>query len=88
VVAAQGIGRCLVCHFLEKGQRVLILDVNEDGLKYTATVHLKANASNLGYAICNLRDVAEIHKTVHKAADFFGGHIDTLINNGGIAAPY
>jgi ribonuclease Z len=27
-------------------------------------------------------------KTVRKAADFFGGRIDTLINNGGIAAPY
>jgi NAD(P)-dependent dehydrogenase (short-subunit alcohol dehydrogenase family) len=27
-------------------------------------------------------------KTVCKAADLFGGHIDTLINNGGIAAPY
>ena len=25
---------------------------------------------------------------VRKVADFFGGHIDTLINNGGIAAPY
>ena len=38
--------------------------------------------------MCNLRDVPEIRKTVGKAADFFGGHIDTLINNGGIAAPY
>jgi len=27
-------------------------------------------------------------KAVRKAADFFGGYIDTLINNGGIAAPY
>ena len=59
---AQGIGRCLAHHFPEKGHRVFILDVNEDELKYTATVHLKAHASNLGYAICNLRDVAEIRK--------------------------
>jgi len=86
--AAKGIGRCLVRHFLEKGHRVFILDVNEEELKYTATEHLKAHASNLDYAMCNLRDVAEIRKTVSKAADFFGGHIDVLINNGGIAAPY
>lgn len=35
--AAQGIGRYRARHFLEKGQRVFILDVNEDELKYTAT---------------------------------------------------
>jgi NAD(P)-dependent dehydrogenase (short-subunit alcohol dehydrogenase family) len=85
--AAQGIGRCIARRFLEKGHRVFILDVNEEELHYTATVHLKAHASNLNYALCNLRDVAEIRRTVKKAADFFHGHIDVLINNGGIAAP-
>ena len=85
--AAQGIGRCLARQLLEKGNRVFILDVNEDELKYTATVHLKKHASNLDYSLCNLRDVKEIRRTVSKAADFFGGRIDVLINNGGIAAP-
>jgi NAD(P)-dependent dehydrogenase (short-subunit alcohol dehydrogenase family) len=51
-------------------------------------LHLKAHAPSLGYAVCNLQDVAQIRKTVRKAADFFGGHIDTLINNGGTAVPY
>jgi NAD(P)-dependent dehydrogenase (short-subunit alcohol dehydrogenase family) len=68
--AAQGIGRCLARHFLEKGHRVFILDVNEDELKYTATVHLKAHGSNLGYAICNLRDVAEIRKNSLQSSRF------------------
>jgi len=85
--AAKGIGRCLARHFLEKGHRVFLLDVDEDELKYTTTVHLKAHASNLDFALCNLRDVTEIRRTVSKAADFFGGHIDVLINNGGIATP-
>lgn len=85
--AAQGIGRCLARQFLEKGHRVFVLDVNEEELTYTATVHLKAHASNVDYAVCNLRDVAEVRRSVKKAADFFGGHIDVLINNGGIAAP-
>jgi ribonuclease Z len=48
----------------------------------------KPTPPNLGYAICNLRDVAQIRQKVRKVADFFGGHIDTLINYGGIAAPY
>lgn len=61
--------------------------MNEEGLKYTATVHLKAHASHLDYALCNLRDVGQIRSMVKKAAEFFGCHIDILINNGGIAAP-
>jgi hypothetical protein len=38
--------------------------------------------------MCNLRDVTEIRKTLRKAADFFGGHVDTLTNSGSIVAPY
>lgn len=87
--AAQGIGRCLARHFLQRGHKVFILDVNEDELTYTATVHLKKYLEKeLGYALCNLRSVDEIRATTKKAADFFGGRIDVLINNGGISSPY
>jgi NAD(P)-dependent dehydrogenase (short-subunit alcohol dehydrogenase family) len=39
-------------------------------------------------SLCNLRDIEDIRKSVKKAVDFFGGRIDVLINNGGIATPY
>ena len=42
----------------------------------------------LDYALCNLRSVDEIRATAKKAADFFDGRIDVLINNGGISAPH
>lgn len=87
--AAQGIGRCLARHFLQRGHRVFILDVNEDELIHTATVHLKPYLNkDLGYALCNLRSIDEIRATTKKAADFFNGRIDVLINNGGISVPH
>lgn len=88
--AAQGIGRCLARHFLQRGHKVFILDFNEEELTHTATVHLKAHLDNktLGYSLCNLRSVDEIRATTKKAAEFFDGQIDVLINNGGISTPF
>jgi NAD(P)-dependent dehydrogenase (short-subunit alcohol dehydrogenase family) len=57
-------------------------------LKHTTQVHLKQHAERHGSALCDLRDVSEIREKVKEAADFFGGRIDVLINNGGIATPY
>lgn len=73
--------------FLEKGHRIFILSVNEEELKHTATIHLKAHASHLDYALCNLRDVGQIRSTVKKATKFSNSHIDVLINSSRIAAP-
>ena len=51
--------------------------------------HLKqyTDKGNLGYSICNLRNVDDIYEKIDAAAEFLGGRIDVLINNGGIAAP-
>lgn len=87
--AAQGIGRCLARHFLQRGHKVFILDFNEEELEHTATVHLKAYLDKfLSYALCDLRSIDQIRVAARKAADFFDGRIDVLINNGGISAPY
>ena len=85
--SARGIGRCLARNLLQKGNRVFLVDVQEDELKYCATEHLKDHADRVSYAVCNLRSPQEIYATVEKAAKFFNNSIDVLINNGGIASP-
>ncbi|KAK8075494.1 short chain alcohol dehydrogenase [Apiospora hydei] len=85
--AARGIGRSLSRHFLDKGDRVFLLDIQEDELKYCADVHLQHHSERVAYAVCDLRDPEAIRQAIKQAALFFGGRIDVLINNGGIATP-
>ncbi|KAF4456175.1 hypothetical protein F53441_1659 [Fusarium austroafricanum] len=87
---ARGIGRTLARYFLEKGYHVFILDVNEQELTHTTCTHLKSyyDSKAVDSAICNLRNTDEIWDKIQQAAEFLGGHIDVLINNGGIASPH
>ncbi|KAG9562048.1 short chain alcohol dehydrogenase, partial [Aureobasidium melanogenum] len=86
---ARGIGRCIVRRFLERGYKVFIFDIDEDELKHTTTVHLKQyyDKKQVSSAVCNLRSVDEIREKVKEAADFLGGRIEVVVNNGGIATP-
>ena len=86
---ARGIGRCIARRFLERGYKTFILDIDEEELKHTTTVHLKQyyEKKQVESAICNLRSVEDIRKNIKQAAEFLGGRIDVLVNNGGIAAP-
>lgn len=86
---ARGIGRALARYLLEAGNRVYILDIDEDELKHTTTVHLEKyhKEGKVESAVCNLRDVEDIRKKVAAIAKFFNNQIDVLINNGGIATP-
>lgn len=87
---ARGIGRCLVRRFLERSYRVYVLDIDQEELRHTTHSHLKeyTDANMLESSVCNLRDIEDIYDKVAKAADFLGGHIDVLVNNGGIASPH
>jgi NAD(P)-dependent dehydrogenase (short-subunit alcohol dehydrogenase family) len=85
--SARGIGRAMARKFLQNGNRVFLVDVQEDELQYCANQHLKEYSERVSYAVCNLRSPQEIYSTVDKAAKFFDNKIDVLINNGGIASP-
>lgn len=86
---ARGIGRCLVRRFLERGYKVYVFDIDEEELKHTTTVHLKQyyDKKQVESAVCNLRSVDEIRDKVKQAAEWLGGRITVLVNNGGIATP-
>ena len=75
--------------FCELNYHVYIFDIDEEELKHTALTHLKkySDSKALGFSVCNLRDVEDIRSKVKQAAEFLGGRIDVLVNNGGIATP-
>ncbi|PZD47364.1 FabG, Dehydrogenase (short-chain alcohol dehydrogenase) [Pyrenophora tritici-repentis] len=84
---ARGIGRCTARHLLSLpvSHRVFIIDFDADELDYVVNTHLSAYAPRVSSSITNLRHPEEIRSAVQKAADFFGGRIDVLINNAGVA---
>ncbi|KAK0384035.1 hypothetical protein NLU13_8124 [Sarocladium strictum] len=87
---ARGIGRCLTRRFCERGYKVYVWDIDEEELNHTAKVHLASyfEDSQLGFGLCDLRSVDDIRKQVAAAAQFLGGSIDVLVNNGAIAPPH
>ncbi|KAI7771470.1 hypothetical protein LZL87_010910 [Fusarium oxysporum] len=87
---ARGIGRTIARYFLEKHYRVFILDIDEQELTHTTRTHLKSyyDSKAVDSAICDLRNTDEIYNKIQQAAKFLDGHIDVVINNGGIASPH
>ena len=73
---------------MERGHCIFIIDVNEDGLKHTAQVHLKDYSDRVGWKVCDLNDITAIRRAIDEAAEFFGGRIDNLVNNSGISQPF
>lgn len=73
---------------MERGHRIFIIDVNEEGLKHAAQVHLEDYSDRVGWKVCDLNDITAIRTAIDEAAEFFGGRIDHLVNNAGISQPY
>ena len=65
-----------------------VFDIQKDELEYCVNTHLQRFHPNIGYSVVNLRDISAIRTSVDAAAKFFGGKIDLLVNNAGIAHPY
>lgn len=84
---ARGLGRCTARHLLSQPQqhKVFIVDFDVEETTYCVEQHLAAYAPRVSFSITNLRHPEEIRAGVAKAAEFFGGRIDALVNNAGIA---
>lgn len=80
--AASGIGRLIALGLAAKGCKLVIWDVNGDGLEVVAKEIEAADGVVHSYK-CNLRDRKEISKTAEKVKEEVG-EVSLLINNAGI----
>ncbi|MDK6926351.1 SDR family NAD(P)-dependent oxidoreductase [Actinotignum sp. GS-2025g] len=84
--AASGMGLTEAKLFAERGYKVALLDVNEDGLK-SAVAEIKAAGGEAASFTIDLTDHDSIIATVAEVEKEFE-HIDVLVNNAGVFDKY
>jgi len=81
---ASGIGKLMAFSFAEKGAKVVIWDINSDGIKAVENEALDKGLFIKGM-ICDVSNREEIYSQAKKLAANFG-HVDILINNAGVVS--
>lgn len=80
--AASGIGRLIALRLASKGCRMVIWDINSDGLEAVAK-EIEAAGGVAHFYKCNVRDRNEIYKMAKKVREEVG-EVSLLVNNAGI----
>lgn len=80
--AASGIGRGAALAFAREGSRLLLVDINEQGLTSTAS-QVKAAGAECSSFVLDVSDEGQVRDFASKAAAEFGG-VDVLVNVAGV----
>lgn len=81
--ASRGLGKATATAFAREGAHVLIGSRNEETLS-SAVTDIKQETGNnqVDYAVCDMKNAADIEHLVQKAASW-NGTVDVLVNNAG-----
>ena len=80
--AAGGVGQTLARLFAKEGARLMLSDLNEEGLQATAA-EVKQAGAEVSFLAGNLREKEYCEAVIAQTAEVFGG-VDILLNNAGI----
>lgn len=79
---AAGIGRSLAEGFGERGDRIVLADLDEKRLEATAA-ELQARGTEVESVVSDVSAEDDVHRIVERAEERFGG-LDVVVNNAGI----
>ncbi|MEA4854399.1 MAG: SDR family NAD(P)-dependent oxidoreductase [Christensenella sp.] len=79
----KGIGRTIALEFARQGAKLVIADINEEGIKETVAAVKNEGAQAMGI-ILNVTDKSSVDHMVETILDKWG-RIDVLVNNAGIS---
>jgi 3-oxoacyl-[acyl-carrier protein] reductase len=80
--AADGIGRGMAARFAEMGERVALVDYNEQKLSQTAEELSQAGGQVLAIPT-DVRDASQVSRAISQVASNFGG-VDVAVNNAAV----
>jgi NAD(P)-dependent dehydrogenase (short-subunit alcohol dehydrogenase family) len=83
--AGSGIGRGVALRFAAEGAKVVVSDVNRQGLEETCE-QLRGEDREVHMVVADVSDVAQVQQLMHEAVEAFG-KLDILFNNAGIGPP-
>lgn len=79
--AGSGFGEATAKRFAEEGGRVVVSDLNEEGMQRVAE-EIRSAGGDCVTAACNVAEESAVEAMVQTAVDAYGG-IDVLVNNAG-----
>jgi NAD(P)-dependent dehydrogenase (short-subunit alcohol dehydrogenase family) len=81
----RGIGRAVALAFAREGARVFVVARTESEVERVAAEVNAEFVNAAAHAACDVADPASVEEAFAAAREFFGGGIDVLVNNAGVA---
>lgn len=79
-----GMGRAMTRAFAAHGADVFITSRKEENLKPTADEVSQATGREVRWKTCDVREMDQVESMMDAASDWFGGHVDVLVNNAAV----